>query len=140
MSTRQEAKDKFNKNLRDEWVKAKTAEYVEEHGDFYMAQNEAERDWSEYASDTKHKEKIEKLEKEALGRNQKQQAQAKTRGRRDLAASLQNKNLEDLGNDIYRDPATGDYYKITGPDGAREAKKLDAGLAQERVQAHKRPV
>ena len=137
MSTRQEAKDKFNKNLRDEWVKAKTAEYVKEGDDPFMAQLVAEQDWSEYAADAKHKEKIEKLEKEALGRNQKQQAQAKTRGRRDLAASLQNKNLEDLGNDIYRDPATGDYYKITGPDGAREAKKLDARLAQERVQAHK---
>jgi hypothetical protein len=137
MSTRQEAKDKFNKNLEKEWVKAKAAEYRKAGSDAFMAQNEAERDWNEYAADTKRKEKQEKYEKEALERNQKQQAQAKTRDRRDLAASLQNKNLEDLGSDIYRDPATGDYYKITGPDGAREAQKVDAGLAQGRVKAYK---
>ena len=137
MSTRQEAKDKFNKNLRDEWIKAKTAEYMKAGSNAFMAPLEAERDWNDYAADTKRKEKIEKLEKEALERNQKQQAQAKTRDRRDLAASLQNKNLEDLGSDIYRDPATGDYYKITGPDGAREAQKVDAGLAQGRVKAYK---
>ena len=154
MVTRKESSERFNQKLREEWVKSRAKQIMQEDPltDPRMSWDQASSEWEQKAEYEARAAQREELTRQAVQRsqqqrteaiklNQQQQAEEDRRKARTLAVNLaaQQKNLEPYSGDIFRDPATGEYYEITGTPPNREARKITAAQAvqQKKINAQR---